>query len=197
MVPLVVGYGKRNMKIHLSNYFKISISLGLIFFPSPLVLAQLPIENLICASSPEVQSLSENSINHKSKIISKEIIKNKDSIPPSLWWAKEQFDLFDGRLVTNWIADTEQKEIDIIVNRQLWSLLNYLERYRFVNKFGTVARENQYNLRIFNQQQKCLVTYLCDFQITPSQCKMTFESTEVTGFQIYQPKPGEFDFGPQ
>ena len=117
MVPPVVGYGKRNMPIHLSSYFKISISLGLIFFPSPWVLAQLPVENLICASSPEVQSISENSINHKSKIISKEIIKNKDSIPPSLWWAKEQFDLFDGRLVTDWIADTEQKKIDIIVNR--------------------------------------------------------------------------------
>jgi len=196
MVLPVVGYGKHNMKIHLPIRFKITIflNLGLIFSFSPTVLAQFPVDNLTCGSSRESEPIREIFATNKPKIISKESIKNQESIPPDFWWAKEQFDLFDGRLVTNWIADTEQKNIDIIVNRQLWSVLNYLERYRFVNKFGTVARENQYNLRIFNQQQKCLVTYLCNFQITPSQCKMTFESTEATGLQIYQPKPGELNF---
>ncbi len=196
MVLLVVAYGKDNMKIELTIYFKISIVLNLGFILSflPPVLAQFPADNLTCKSSQEAELITEISISNKTKIISEKIIKNQESIPPNLWWAKEQFDLFDGRLVTNWIADTEKQNIDIIVNRQLWSTLNYLERYRFVNKFGTVARENQYNLRIFNQQQKCLVTYLCDFQITPFQCKMTFESTEITGFQIYQPQLGKFNF---
>lgn len=199
MVLLVVAYGKHNMKFYLSPYFKISfiLNLGFIFSSSPLVFAQLPPNNLTCQSSLEIPKFPETPVTNTIKIIPKEIIKRQDAILPNLWWAKEQFDLFDGRLVTNWIADTEQKNIDIIVNRQLWSLLNYLERYRFVSKFGTVARENQYNLRVFNQQQKCLVTYLCNFQINPSPCQMTFEPTEVTGFQIYQPQPGEFNFGTQ
>ena len=78
---------------------------------------------------------------------------------PSLWWAAEQFDPFGGRLVENWLADSQVQQINLVVNWQLWTLLDYLGRYRFVNQFGTVARKYGYNLNIFNQKQQCLATY--------------------------------------
>lgn len=173
----------------------LSFQLGFMMICPNLMTAQTPSESLNCQSSPTAFPLP-NSIDAQT-LISKADLQESSSIPPSLWWAKEQFDFFEGRLVTNWIANTEHKNIDIIVNRQLWSQLNYLERYRFVNKFGTVARENQYNLRVLNQQQKCLVSYSCNFQVTPNQCQMIFETNEVMGFQVLQPQVGEFNFNPQ
>ncbi|NJL52801.1 MAG: hypothetical protein HC930_12365 [Hydrococcus sp. SU_1_0] len=59
----------------------------------------------------------------------------------SFWWAALQFDPFDGKLVQNWLAYPQKQQINLIVNWQLWTLLDYFGRYRFVNQFGTVARK--------------------------------------------------------
>ncbi|MGB7518612.1 MAG: hypothetical protein WA896_03140, partial [Spirulinaceae cyanobacterium] len=104
---------------------------------------------------------------------------------PSLWWAKEQF--AKKKLLINWIAHQEQNRIDLIVNRQLWSNLTDIERYAFVNKFGNVARRYQYNLRVFNQQTKCLAAYTCQFDASSEgrdDCKI--ESNLLQGgLQFY------------
>lgn len=99
---------------------------------------------------------------------------------PSLWWAKEQF---GGNLLDNWLIyptrGTTAAQIDLIVNQQIWSLLDYLERYEFVNHFGTVARDYGYNLRVLNHQKELLATYTCDFSTNPQLC--TINKLEAIG----------------
>lgn len=97
---------------------------------------------------------------------------------PSLWWAKEQF---GGKLLDNWLAyqgnGTTAARIDLVVNRQTWSLLDYLQRYDFVNHFGTVARDYGYNVRVFNYQKELLATYTCNFSTTPRLCNIQLDAT--------------------
>ena len=91
---------------------------------------------------------------------------------PSLWWAKEQFNVVGGKLINNWIAYQDEKRIDMVVNAQLWTLLDYLGRYRFVNNFGTVARDYEYDVRVFNQQGERLATYTCNYTPELPVCEL-------------------------
>ena len=91
---------------------------------------------------------------------------------PSLWWAKEQFNEVGGKLINNWIAYQDEKRIDMVVNAQLWTLLDYLGRYRFVNNFGTVARDYEYDVRVFNQQGERLATYTCNYTPELPVCEL-------------------------
>jgi hypothetical protein len=83
---------------------------------------------------------------------------------PSLWWAREQF---GGKLLDSWIAypsrDNTPSYIDLLVHRDVWNLLDYLERYTFVNQFGFTASDYGYNLRVFDRQKNLLATYTCNF----------------------------------
>jgi hypothetical protein len=104
-------------------------------------------------------------------VITANTLSPRNITTPSFWWAKEQFDEFDGKLINNWIAYKDKKRVDLVVNNQLWSLLDYMGRYRFVNKFGTVARYNyQYDVRVFNQQAALEATYTCNYASTPPDC---------------------------
>ena len=111
-----------------------------------------------------------------------------------LWWLKDQLEQLEKGLLVSWLVDAPNQRLDIVVDRQLWSQLNYLQRYRFVYHLGNVAREKHYNLRIFNQQNKCLVAYHCHFEKIPATCAMAFESPVESRFQIYTPAPGELNF---
>ncbi len=99
---------------------------------------------------------------------------------PSLWWVKEQF---AGKLLDNWLAYPDKNQpggrVDLVVNR-LWSLLDYLQRYEFVNHFGTEAKQQQYNTRVFNRQGRLLAAYTCDFNVEPLRCQIWLDSS---GFQ--------------
>ncbi|MFN9175392.1 MAG: hypothetical protein ACK58N_13055 [Synechocystis sp.] len=120
-----------------------------------------------------------------------------DSIPQDsiqLWWAKEQLDVLETGLITNWFAMPDAQQVDIIVDRQRWTQLNYLDRYRIVHQFATIAREHRYNLRIANQDNQCLVAYWCDFDQTPYQCQMTFAATAESNLPVYQFQRGDFNF---
>lgn len=97
---------------------------------------------------------------------------------PSLWWTRQQFDPFGGRLISNWLADPEIKQIKLTVNWQLWTLLDYLGRYRFVNQFGTVAREYGYELYILNNQKQCLASYQYNLESSPAKWEITLEQSE-------------------
>jgi hypothetical protein len=96
---------------------------------------------------------------------------------PSLWWARE---LVGGKLVENWVAYPRNEEnvgfVDLIVNRQLWSLLDYLERYQALNHFGQVASDYRYNIRVFNRQRTLLGTYSCQFELEPLVCDLWLDS---------------------
>lgn len=95
-------------------------------------------------------SISSNAVNAKSQ---------SDTAQTSFWWAAKQFDPFNGKLVQNWLAYPQFKQINLVVNWQLWALLDYFGRYRFVNQFGTVARKYGYSLNISDREDRCLATY--------------------------------------
>ncbi|MEB3161195.1 MAG: hypothetical protein VKL20_07020 [Synechocystis sp.] len=116
----------------------------------------------------------------------------QDSV--ELWWAKEQLDVLEAGLIKNWFAMPDAQRVDIIVDHQGWTQLNYLERYRLVHQFATIAREHRYNLRITNQDNQCLVAYWCDFEQTPYQCQMNFAAAAEGNLPVYQFQRGDFQF---
>ncbi len=89
---------------------------------------------------------------------------------PSLWWTQAQVAAnpqFGNKLLENWIAYPgyvkDPGRVDLVVNRQLWSLLDYLQRYEFINRFSAIARHYGYNIRVFDNQARFAGAYTCDF----------------------------------
>ncbi|MEH2354602.1 hypothetical protein [Nostoc sp.] len=105
---------------------------------------------------------------------------------PSLWWAQQNS---EKKLLDNWIAyPTSGKEparVDLIVNQQIWSLLEYVERYDFVNRLGSAARNFGYNVRVFNYQKEPLATYTCNFSTSPALCSIQTTIKNKIGLQRF------------
>jgi len=97
-------------------------------------------------------------------ITSKTICQNSITIP-SLWWLEEQYRQLNGKLVNTWLAYPDaigtSRRVDLVVNQQVWSLLDYLERYKFIDWFGTTARDYGFSTRVFNSQGRMLAAYTC------------------------------------
>jgi hypothetical protein len=120
-------------------------------------------------------------------LVTEQTISSQGLTVPSLWWAKEQFDPFKGRLIINWFAYPQLKQIDLFVNWQLWTILDYLQRYRLIDKIGTVAREYGYALRVFNQQKQCLATYKYNSYTNPPKWEIDFPQSDEDSLQIELP----------
>jgi len=96
-------------------------------------------------------------------------INQSELTEPSLWWIRDQIaaqDKYGRRLVGSWLAcegKNEPNRVDVIVNAQLWSLLDFFDRYEFIEKFGTATTGFGYNLRVFDPQGAMLAAYTCDF----------------------------------
>lgn len=159
----------------------------LVFLPK-LASAQTPSLIASCAPPLESELLGEDARPIERGVITADTISQTGITTPSLWWAEEQYDPFEGKLIDNWIAYPNERRIDLVVNRQLWTLLDYLKRYSFVNQLGTVARGYQYNLRVFNQQKQCLAIYTCNFSTAPDQCEIDFDPSGRDGFQMEPPR---------
>ncbi|MEC4983716.1 MAG: hypothetical protein SAK42_06445 [Oscillatoria sp. PMC 1076.18] len=142
---------------------------------SPAVSCEIPLQT---------ELLAENRVNSDRNVVTASSTTPTRLSTPSLWWAREQFDTFNGKLINNWIAYPDEARIDLIVNRQYWTFYNYLDRYRFINQFGTVARNYGYSLRIFNQQGDCLATYGCNFTAKSNQCHLDLDPMDNAGFQL-------------
>jgi hypothetical protein len=86
--------------------------------------------------------------------------QNQKSVP-SLWLAQKQF---GGQLLDRWFVDSNSSNswVILVVNRQLWSGLDYVGRYQFVNRFGVAAGEYGYNVRVCNRQGVGLAVYSCN-----------------------------------
>lgn len=78
---------------------------------------------------------------------------------PSLSWIEDQIGNRYGsdRLIERWRAyqapDSTGRTlsyVDVIVNESIWSILNYFERYAFISQFGSAAKYQGYNLRVFH-----------------------------------------------
>ncbi|NJL89098.1 MAG: hypothetical protein HC916_04300 [Coleofasciculaceae cyanobacterium SM2_1_6] len=92
-------------------------------------------------------------------IITADTVSQEGITNPSLWWVRDQF----GRqIVINWLIYPQEKRIDLVVDRQIWSFINYIEKYSLINHFAINAREYGYNLRIFNDQQLLLGIATCE-----------------------------------
>ncbi|NJP09303.1 MAG: hypothetical protein HC866_07285 [Leptolyngbyaceae cyanobacterium RU_5_1] len=103
-------------------------------------------------------------------VVTSQTMSPTHSTIPSLWWIAEQVASeaqFSNKLTQNWLAypngDRGAGRLDLVVNRQLWSLLDYLQRYEYINRFGAVARAYGYNIRVFDSQAKLVSAYTCDF----------------------------------
>ncbi|MBE9208330.1 hypothetical protein IQ244_17705 [Nostoc sp. LEGE 06077] len=119
-----------------------------------------------------------------SNIITANTINPQGLTTPSLWLAQANS---ENKLLDNWIAYPASAKtpgrVDVIVNQQVWSILDYLERYSFVNRLGNVARKDVYNLRVFNYQQELLGSYTCNFQTNPTLCRIQINSLNRLGLQ--------------
>ncbi|MGJ3248769.1 MAG: hypothetical protein ACFE0I_22185 [Elainellaceae cyanobacterium] len=122
-------------------------------------------------------------------IVTSDTFSQAEMTIPSLWWADDQF---GGKLIENWaaypITTGDSAHVDLVVNRQIWSLLSYLERYTVLSKFGTSARDFGYSTRIFNRQGEPLAAYLCTFPATVTtasmpSCQVNLDSSGAGAFR--------------
>lgn len=102
---------------------------------------------------------------------------------PSLWWPSEQFS--SKKLVKNWIANRSQKQIYLLVGAQSWHILDYIDRYRTIDRFGRVAQSYGYNLKICDSQKIALARYTCDLSLAPSQNQTATDLNPPTTCQIW------------
>ncbi|MEM6400516.1 MAG: hypothetical protein AAF757_09795 [Cyanobacteria bacterium P01_D01_bin.116] len=119
--------------------------------------------------------------NPKGNIITADTISQQQLTIPSLWWAQEQS---EKKLLENWIAyppnNSEAARVDLIVNEQIWNdILDGVERYRFVNRLGTVARTYGYNIRVFNDEKELLATYTCNLNLNTPLCNIQMNNTGI------------------
>ena len=119
------------------------------------------------------------------KICSNPVTENDISqtnlTPPSVWWAAQRF----GNLLLDfWFSCPGDRRVYLIVNRQIWNSLNYVEKYAFVNHFGTYSQSDKYNVEVLNPQLENLAAYRCDYSVNSLSCKVWVE-----GFGNYVPPP--------
>lgn len=118
--------------------------------------------------------------NPRDNIITADTIYQQQLTVPSLWWAQEQS---ENKLLDNWIAyptnNAQPGRVDLIVNEQIWNVLDYLERYNFVNRLGTEARSYGYNIRVFNYEKEPLATYTCNLNLKTPLCSIDMNATGI------------------
>ncbi|MEH2460116.1 hypothetical protein [Nostoc sp.] len=149
--------------------FSLLLTISLTTLAVPPSLAQPPSIPSPSSAPLELDLLTKP----KDHVITANTINPERLTVPSLWWAQQNS---EKKLLDNWIAypasDKEPARVDLIVNQQIWSLLEYVERYDFVNRLGSAARNFGYNVRIFNYQKEPLATYTCNFNISPALCNI-------------------------
>lgn len=123
-----------------------------------------PIEALDIAAPPlEADLLQPDADLTDRAVVTRDTVQASQLTLPSLWWADRQY---GGKLLENWIAypseTGEIQRIDLVVNRQLWGLYTYLERYQFVRRFGITALQFGYSIRVFNSRGAFLGAYWCE-----------------------------------
>ncbi|MEB3336455.1 MAG: hypothetical protein VKJ46_03265 [Leptolyngbyaceae bacterium] len=137
--------------------------------PSSILVPSIEPLDLSVLDTSATQLAKPGSCPRQMDVVTADTICQSHQTIPSLWWAKEQF---GGQLLDNWVAyphkSQRDRRVDLVVNQQAWSLLDYLEHYEFVHHFGTVAQDYGYNLRVFNRQGTQLAAYTCDFRTAPS-----------------------------
>ena len=157
-----------------SSRILLGISLGAI--------APLPNSTVQIVTAQPSQALLELGLtrpidDQSNRAIAPDTTSQDTATTPSLWWAKEQF---GGDLLSNWLTYPAQNgdsgRIDLLVKRQNWNSLDYIQQYEFVHHFGTDAMDRGYNLRVLNEQNQLLASYTCDFSAIPTQCHIDLDA---------------------
>ena len=97
---------------------------------------------------------------------------------PSLWLGRDIFAYktkFGKKIFEGWLvcpsSNSDRGRIDLVVNGQLWSVLDYFDRYEFLQQFGIssdradVRYRSGYNLRVFSRQGRSLGSYTCNASV--------------------------------
>jgi hypothetical protein len=174
----------------LHHFVRASLIVGMV---GQSVLAKPAPEPSIAAFNPDL--VQQGKCTPTTGGITDSTIQQEGLTEPSLWWVRDQIaaqDKYGRRLVDSWLACQETGEpnrVDLVVNAQLWSLLDFFDRYEFIEKFGTATTGYGYNLRIFSPQGRMLAAYTCDFdsnvatkQAEPKVNPTGSEATACTSF---------------
>jgi hypothetical protein len=134
--------------------------------PSILEPTQEPLDTaLVEQQQASVPTLTPGACRAEATVVTSNTICQSSMTVPSLWWLEEQYRQLNGKLVNTWLAYPDasglSRRVDLVVNQQVWSLLDYLERYKFTDWFGTTARDYGFNTRVFNVQGRLLAAYTC------------------------------------
>lgn len=136
-----------------------------------------------CSLDPELLVVEEPEELLARGFASAQTISQTEEADPSLWWPRTRFG--QDELVQNWLIDFETQNINLVIDRAAWSAMNYIEHFRVVHQFGAIAREKGYQLRIFNNQPKCLAIYDCETIATGQMCKVDMEPSRRDPFNFF------------
>jgi len=109
---------------------------------------------------------------------------------------KAELDFYKSKLFENWLVcpslNRDRGRIDLVVNGQLWGLLDYFERYELLQQFGNGSdRPDQrfksgYDLRIFTKQGgNPLAYYTC---LSTPTATLTATLTATSNLKSQDPK---------
>ncbi|PSB41765.1 hypothetical protein [Chamaesiphon polymorphus] len=173
------GYKLRNRSIACSTSLALIWGWGW----SVTTLAQ----SSLTPSTPEICQIDRASLavtdrQTNPNIVTADTASPKGMTIPSLWWTSEQF---PAKLVTNWVADRRQNQIYVIVNTQYWNILDYIDRYRTIAKFGRVAYSYGYSLKICNTQKIAIARYTCNSTAAPVAATNSTPTTAQNTCQIW------------
>lgn len=119
---------------------------------------------LLLSEPPDLSLAQPGAILPDPFMVTANTISQQGLTIPSLWWARDQF---GEQLLETWLVyparEDSPQRVELVVNPQVWSIYNYMERYTFVNQFGASASAYGYSTRVFDRQGNLLAAYLCDF----------------------------------
>lgn len=94
--------------------------------------------------------------------------------PPSLWLDAS---LAPPQVLLGWLTtirgSTSPGWVDLVVDIDSWAQMGYLDRFRFLSRFGQTATQERYNVRLFTVEGEPLGSYLCRYepQRRPHDCQ--------------------------
>jgi hypothetical protein len=113
------------------------------------------------------------------------ILQDRLSLP-SLWWTRDQYAArlpLGKKLISSWLicpkTNNAPQHVQIVLNAQIWSLLEYFDRYEFLHQFGTVTSNNGHDLWIYSDETPVLAAYVCDYQAVSTKlpCKLELNAS--------------------
>lgn len=155
-------------------------------------------ETIFLLTTPLDPALFQPGVSIDPTVITPDRVSQTGLTSPSLWWTEEQLnslqwigepsgnsgciaEQFGQALLNYWLAypgdDGTPRRVDLLVNQEVWSDCNYLQRYVFVNKFGTAAKDFGYNVRVFNLQGELLGAYICEFNGPSGSSSASYNAT--------------------